>query len=126
MTELALAARHQTAGRFDATVHDAVVAAGYDRTFESIAPDGPEAENGAGRADDAVEPDRRDLLDVRADLADHLLDEFSLVAARDRIASDELLGQPDDTNLEASRQLHLGAGAKRDFGIVVGAHRRRA
>jgi thiamine biosynthesis lipoprotein len=45
VTELALAARHQTAGRFDATVHDAVVAAGYDRTFESIAPDGPEAEN---------------------------------------------------------------------------------
>jgi FAD:protein FMN transferase len=45
LTELALAARHQTAGRFDATVHDAVVAAGYDRTFESIAPDGPEAEN---------------------------------------------------------------------------------
>jgi FAD:protein FMN transferase len=45
VTELALAARDQTAGRFDPTVHDAVVAAGYDRTFESIAPDGPEAEN---------------------------------------------------------------------------------
>lgn len=46
VTELALAARDQTAGRFDPTVHDAVVAAGYDRTFESVAPDGPEAENG--------------------------------------------------------------------------------
>jgi thiamine biosynthesis lipoprotein len=46
VTELALAARDQTAGRFDPTVHDAVVAAGYDRTFESIALDGPEAENG--------------------------------------------------------------------------------
>ena len=77
--------------------------------------DGPEAENRAGRADDAVEPDRRDLFDMRADLVDDLLDEFSLVAARDRIASDKLLGQPDDTHLEASRELHFGAGAKRDF-----------
>lgn len=43
VTELSLAAREQTAGRFDPTVHDAVVAAGYDRTFESLAPDGPPA-----------------------------------------------------------------------------------
>jgi thiamine biosynthesis lipoprotein len=42
VTELALAAREDTGGRFDPTVHDAVVAAGYDRTFESIAADGPE------------------------------------------------------------------------------------
>jgi FAD:protein FMN transferase len=41
VTELALAAREDTGGRFDPTVHDAVVAAGYDRTFESIAADGP-------------------------------------------------------------------------------------
>jgi FAD:protein FMN transferase len=45
VTELALAARDRTAGRFDPTVHDAVVAAGYDRTFESIALDGPDAED---------------------------------------------------------------------------------
>jgi FAD:protein FMN transferase len=44
VTELALAARDHTAGRFDPTVHDAVVAAGYDRTFQSIASDGPEPE----------------------------------------------------------------------------------
>jgi len=44
VTELALAAREDTGGRFDPTVHDAVVAAGYDRTFESIEADGPEAE----------------------------------------------------------------------------------
>ena len=37
---LALAAREQTAGRFDPCVHDAVVAAGYDRTFAEIAADG--------------------------------------------------------------------------------------
>jgi len=40
VTLLALDARERTGGRFDPTVHDAVVAAGYDRTFEEIAPDG--------------------------------------------------------------------------------------
>jgi FAD:protein FMN transferase len=39
VVELALAAREQTGGRFDPTVHDAVVAAGYDRTFAELAPD---------------------------------------------------------------------------------------
>jgi thiamine biosynthesis lipoprotein len=38
--ELALDARERTGGRFDPTVHDALVAAGYDRTFEQVAPDG--------------------------------------------------------------------------------------
>ncbi|HET7759480.1 MAG TPA: FAD:protein FMN transferase [Gaiellaceae bacterium] len=38
--ELALDARERTGGRFDPTVHDALVAAGYDRTFERVAPDG--------------------------------------------------------------------------------------
>jgi FAD:protein FMN transferase len=33
---LALAARERTGGLFDPTVHDAVVAAGYDRTFEQV------------------------------------------------------------------------------------------
>jgi FAD:protein FMN transferase len=36
VTELALAARERTEGRFDPTVHDALVAAGYDRTFEEL------------------------------------------------------------------------------------------
>jgi thiamine biosynthesis lipoprotein len=40
---LALAAREETGGRFDPTVHDAVVAAGYDRTFDAVAPDSPSA-----------------------------------------------------------------------------------
>lgn len=38
VVELALAARDRTGGRFDPTVHDALVAAGYDRTFEAVAP----------------------------------------------------------------------------------------
>jgi thiamine biosynthesis lipoprotein len=37
VVELALVARDRTGGRFDPTVHDAVVAAGYDRSFEDIA-----------------------------------------------------------------------------------------
>jgi thiamine biosynthesis lipoprotein len=40
VAEAALAARELTAGRFDPTVHDAVVAAGYDRTFELVAAGG--------------------------------------------------------------------------------------
>ncbi len=36
---MALEAREETGGRFDPTVHDAVVAAGYDRTFDAVTPD---------------------------------------------------------------------------------------
>ena len=38
---LALAGRESTGGRFDPTVHDAVVAAGYDRSFDLMDRDGP-------------------------------------------------------------------------------------
>ena len=40
VTSLAVEARERTGGRFDPTVHDALVAAGYDRTFEEVAADG--------------------------------------------------------------------------------------
>jgi FAD:protein FMN transferase len=36
VVELALAARERTSGRFDPTVHDALVAAGYDRSFPQL------------------------------------------------------------------------------------------
>ena len=36
VVELALAARERTGGRFDPTIHDALVGAGYDRTFDDI------------------------------------------------------------------------------------------
>jgi len=42
VVRMALEARETTGGRFDPTVHDAVVAAGYDRTFDSVAPDATE------------------------------------------------------------------------------------
>jgi FAD:protein FMN transferase len=37
VVELALEARERSGGRFDPTVHDALVAAGYDRSFELVA-----------------------------------------------------------------------------------------
>lgn len=40
---LALQMREATGGRFDPTVHAAMVAAGYDRTLDDIPEDGPEA-----------------------------------------------------------------------------------
>lgn len=41
VVELAVAARHRSGGRFDPTVHDAVVGAGYDRTFDELPDDAP-------------------------------------------------------------------------------------
>ena len=41
VTSLALEARDRTGGLFDPTVHDALVAAGYDRTFDELSADGP-------------------------------------------------------------------------------------
>jgi FAD:protein FMN transferase len=46
VVELALDARERTAGRFDPTVHDALIAAGYDRTFDDVEPDGPATVDG--------------------------------------------------------------------------------
>ena len=47
VVRLALAGRAATAGRFDPTVHDAVVLAGYDRTFAELPEDGPAPAAGA-------------------------------------------------------------------------------
>jgi thiamine biosynthesis lipoprotein len=47
VVELSLAARDRSDGRFDATVHDAVVGAGYDRSFEHVAPDSPRSARAA-------------------------------------------------------------------------------
>ena len=46
VTELALAARERTGGRFDPTIHEALVAAGYDRTFTAMELDGVAANGG--------------------------------------------------------------------------------
>ena len=44
VTRLAVEARQRTGGLFDPTVHDALVAAGYDRTFDEVAADGAAGE----------------------------------------------------------------------------------
>jgi thiamine biosynthesis lipoprotein len=41
VTRLALEARKRSGGRFDPTIHNALVAAGYDRSFELLAQEGP-------------------------------------------------------------------------------------
>jgi FAD:protein FMN transferase len=41
VVELAVRAREETSGRFDPTIHDALVAAGYDRSFEGLSDEGP-------------------------------------------------------------------------------------
>lgn len=55
VVELALEARRATDGLFDPTVHDALVAAGYDRSFEAVAATGesssPRPCGGAVRVD---------------------------------------------------------------------------
>ncbi len=47
VTALAVEARERSSGLFDPTVLDAVVAAGYDRSFELVPTDGPATSGGA-------------------------------------------------------------------------------
>jgi FAD:protein FMN transferase len=74
VVELALAGRESTGGRFDPTVHDAVVAAGYDRSFELMPPESPAGDPPAPiRCGGGVQLDRRARAirldpDVRLDL----------------------------------------------------------
>lgn len=58
VVELALAARERTSGRFDPTVHDALMRAGYDRTFEEVAPEGPASTAAPARCGGGVDVDR--------------------------------------------------------------------
>lgn len=46
---LALEARESTAGRFDPTVYDALARAGYDRSFELVAPEAEDGDSGVAR-----------------------------------------------------------------------------
>lgn len=54
VVRLALRGRERSGGRFDPTVHDAVVAAGYDRTFDEVARDGEGVAAGARCGGDVV------------------------------------------------------------------------
>jgi thiamine biosynthesis lipoprotein len=59
VVELSLAARERTGGRFDPTVHDAVVASGYDRTFDELPPDRDGGARAAACGGDVVVEGRR-------------------------------------------------------------------
>lgn len=50
VTRMAVAARTDTGGRFDPTVHRAVIAAGYDRSFDELPADRPVDDADAPRA----------------------------------------------------------------------------
>jgi FAD:protein FMN transferase len=58
VVELALSARKRTLGRVDPTVLDAVVAAGYDRTFDALPGDGPAPARPAAPCGGEVRVDR--------------------------------------------------------------------
>jgi thiamine biosynthesis lipoprotein len=69
VVEHALAAREETAGRFDPTVHEALVAAGYDRTFEQVPADDPRPSSSARCGGEVRVGDRIELEPgVRLDL----------------------------------------------------------
>ena len=61
VTRLALEARERTGGLFDPTVHDALVAAGYDRTFDEVLPEGDAQPAKACRGKVRIEGSRIEL-----------------------------------------------------------------
>ncbi len=69
VTEAALVARERTGGRFDPTVLDAVVAAGYDRTFSEVPSDGA-GPGGAGPVQTLVRCGGRVSVDRRLSLVE--------------------------------------------------------
>jgi thiamine biosynthesis lipoprotein len=70
VVELALEARERTGGLFDPTVHDAVVGAGYDRTFEELPADPAPVRGGASCGGEVLVDGRKIRLapGVRLDL----------------------------------------------------------
>jgi FAD:protein FMN transferase len=66
---LALGARERTGGRFDPTLHDALVAAGYDRSFDQLEEGAPRGAAAAGGGRVLVSGRRIELAEgVRLDL----------------------------------------------------------
>jgi FAD:protein FMN transferase len=61
LTALALDARERTGGRFDPTLHDALVAAGYDRTFDELTGAGAPAVDPSGGGDVTITGSRIEL-----------------------------------------------------------------
>ncbi len=90
---------------------------------------GAQAENRTGGADHAIESGGHDAPHMIGNLRRHVLDELPLVLATDRIGPHEAFRQANHPELEALRELHLGAGSQRDLhasATDVDGHRRFA
>ena len=137
VAELAVAARIRTGGRFDPTIHDALCAAGYDRTFgELCLGDAPAEPAGPCGGSVMMDHDRRSITlgpGVRIDLggiakgfaADHVCELLALVgpalvnAGGDIAATGEWIVRVDTPGEPLSLALHDGALA------TTGRDRRR-
>jgi hypothetical protein len=71
-----------------------------------------EAEDGARRADDAIEAGFRDLGEVAPHCTVEVLHQPPLITRRQRIGSNEMLGEADDTCLEASSKCQVRRSAQ--------------
>jgi len=97
LIEHAMAAREATGGRFDPTIHDALIAAGYDRTFTELA--SPDLNNRADTDDtELASPDLNRLADT-----DHI----------------GLRTAPEVQLDAASRTVTLAPGASLDLGGIA-------
>jgi FAD:protein FMN transferase len=117
VVELALAARERTGGRFDPTIHDALVAAGYDRTFEEVPPDAPAPRNNLstlGGGGVTVRGSRIALDDgVRLDLGG-----IGKGYAAERAA--DLLGQAGPCLVDAGGDIAVRGGTTWPVGVETG------
>jgi CHAD domain-containing protein len=77
--------------------------------------EGPEGQDRARGADDAVKAALRDLFDEAPDFLADVLDEPAFVPAGQRVALHEPLGEANDAQLEAAARRHATAGAERDL-----------
>ncbi len=107
VVELSLEARSATGGLFDPTVHDAVVAAGYDRTFDELSEDTASAETGSVRCGGSV---RVDGLTIELERGTHLdLGGIGKGYAVDRVA--EQLAMHGSCLVNAGGDLAVRGGA---------------
>jgi hypothetical protein len=75
--------------------------------------DGADAHDRSRRADDAIETAARDLSEKLGDLLVDVPHKFPLVAALERIALDEALGEPNHSQFEAPAELDVHPGPAR-------------
>lgn len=107
VVELALAAREATGGRFDPSVHDALVAAGYDRTFEEVPAEAPASRANGAACGGAV---RVDGLTIELEPGTHLdLGGIGKGYAVDRVA--EQLAMHGSCLVNAGGDLAVRGGA---------------